>query len=893
MSVRFTRSLQWFLMGVLTLVLCLMSHTALAQLPTATPAELFQQGQQAYTRGQYTQALDFWQAAAEGYAQTEDSLPQASTLSNLGLTYLKLGRYAEAETAIATALDSVQSMRKTPERSQVLAQVLSAQAQSQQSRGQYVEAIQSLTQAQAQYAVVEDAAGELRSQLNQAQILRQQGRYRQVLTLLNQVDEQLQTLPDSVLKANGFRQLGDALRFVENSEKAQVALETSLAVAQAIEAPNEQGATLVSLGNTAEAQKQPWDALDYYAVAAAIATDPTLQLQARINRLRLLIDTTESALAETQLTEIWQTLEAVPWGRESLFARINLADVLMRERSLVDNRTIADLLGLTLQQAEALQDVRSQSYALGYLGKLYQQSQQWTEATELTRQALNLSQSINADSVTYRWQWQLGQLLAAQEETENAIAAYQQTLKTLQTLRSDLAAVNPEVRFSFRGGVEPIYRELVSLLLMSDGAATPQANLLEARDVVESLQVAELVNFFRADCVVTRPVEIDQVDSQALVIYPIVLPDRLEILVSAPGQALQRTTVLVAANQLSQTLDDLQYFISVPNESVNPDSEENPVVDSDPNMRSEPDAASESELTTATRSRAARASIRIQATTGASDYLPLAQKVYDWLIRPIEAQITAADPDVLVFVLDGALRNVPMSVLHDGEQYLIENHAIALTPGLQLLEPRPLAERSLGALVAGVSEARDTFSALPNVKKEVEEIQAQIPGEVLLNDAFSKENFASQLTNTAFPIVHLATHGQFSSDPEQTFILAWDDRIRATELGSLLQRGELSREAAVELLVLSACETAAGDDLAALGLAGIAVRSGARSTLATLWLVDDEGTSVLMETLYRQLAETSQTKAQVLRQAQLLLLQDSKYTHPYFWAPFVLVGNWL
>ncbi|MBE7384684.1 MAG: CHAT domain-containing protein [Leptolyngbya sp. SIO1E4] len=856
------RSLRFLLIGLLTLAICILGHSAIAQSPNLSPTEHLQQGQQAYSNGQYTQAADFWQTAAEGYATAQDSLHQAMALSNLGLAYLRLGLYDKGETEIATALDLIQSLPETPEQQKVWAQVLSAQAQYQQGQGRYTTAIQSLSQAQAGYAAVDDAAGLVRSQLNQAQIFGLQGRHRQALTLLNQVAEQLETMPNSVLKANGLRQLGDALRRVENAEQARTMLEASLAVTQAINAPDEQGATLVSLGNTAEALQQPDRALNYYSDAAAIATDPTLQLQAQVNRLRLLQAQNELSPAQTQLAEILQTLDTLTPGRDSLFVRINLADLLVSENQLMGDRAVADLLAMTLQQATALQDVRSQSYALGYLGKLYQKTQQWAEALDLTRQALSLSQSINANSVTYRWQWQLGQLLAAQGEETAAIEVYQQTVETLTALRSDLAAINPEVRFSFREGIEPIYRELVSLLLKSDNARAPlQTNLLQARDVIESLQVAELVNFFRADCVVTTPVEIDQVDSDALVIYPIILPDRLEVVVSAPGQPLHQATVPIPADQINPTLDALRQSISLP--------------------------------VAGSRSRAARASLALEATTGESDYLPLAQQVYNWLIRPIEAQIQAANADVLVFVLDGALRNVPMAVLHDGESYLIEKYAIALTPGLQLLEPQSLAERQIEALVAGLSKARDEFGALPNVEREVTAIQTQVPGAVLLNEGFSKENFAAQLTDSSFPVVHLATHGQFSSDPEQTFVLAWDDRIRATELGTLLQRGELSREAAVELLVLSACETAAGDEQAALGLAGVAVRSGARSTLATLWLVDDEGTSVLMDNFYSELADAAKTKAEVLRQAQLQLLQDDNYGHPYFWAPFVLVGNWL
>lgn len=875
MVVKMKRPLRLLLIGLLVLAIALQSHPAIAQL---TPTEQFHQGQQAYRNSQYTQAADLWQAAAEGFATAEAPLQQAMAQSNRGLAYLKLGRYNEAATAIATARELIQTLSESPQQQQVSAQILSAQGQLQQAQGQSLEAIQSFIQAEASYATADDVAGVLRSQLNQAQILRLQGQQRQAYRRLNQVAEQLKTLPDSVLKANGLRQLGNALRFVETVDEtkllvgdAETVLQTSLAVARAIDAPNEQSATLISLGNTAEAGqvKESTDAaqqslaLAYYTDAAAIAIDPTLRLQAQVNRLRLLQSGDQQSEAKFQLAEILHSIETLPPGRRGLFVRVNLADFLISHRPLVSDRAIADLLAETLQQAQALSDELIHSYALGYLGKLYQSNSQWLEATDLTRQALRLSQSLNAHSVTYRWQWQLGQLLVAQGDIETAINTYQETLETLERLRSDLAAINPEVRFSFREGIEPIYRELVSLLLESDETVPiPQANLLQARDVIESLQVAELVNFFRADCVVTTPVELEQVDTNALVIYPIILPDRLEVVVSAPGQPLQRVRIPVAEAMLNQTLDDLRQAIS-----------QRPSSNGDRNARAiiEP----------------------LLRTPELSDPLPLAQQAYDWLIRPIETQIQVANPDVLVFVLDGSLRNVPMGVLHDGEQYLIEKHAIALTPGLQLLEPQPLATQQLQALVAGLSEARDDFGDLPNVEREVTAIQTQVSGAVLLNEDFSKENFAALLTDSSFPIVHLATHGQFSSDPEQTFILAWDERIRATELGSLLQQGELRRDAAVELLVLSACETATGDERAALGLAGVAVRSGARSTLATLWLVDDQGTSVLMEDLYRELKDTSQTKAEVLRQAQLQLLHNEEYNHPYFWAPFILIGNWL
>jgi CHAT domain-containing protein len=138
----------------------------------------------------------------------------------------------------------------------------------------------------------------------------------------------------------------------------------------------------------------------------------------------------------------------------------------------------------------------------------------------------------------------------------------------------------------------------------------------------------------------------------------------------------------------------------------------------------------------------------------------------------------------------------------------------------------------------------------------------------------------------------LATHGQFSSNAADTFIVTWDQKVNVKEFDQLLRSRTREKEQAIELLVLSACETASGDNRAALGLAGAAIRSGARSTAATLWRVNDESTAIFMAEFYKQLASSKTSKAEALRNAQLTLLKNRDYQNPYFWAPFVLVGNW-
>jgi CHAT domain-containing protein len=273
--------------------------------------------------------------------------------------------------------------------------------------------------------------------------------------------------------------------------------------------------------------------------------------------------------------------------------------------------------------------------------------------------------------------------------------------------------------------------------------------------------------------------------------------------------------------------------------------------------------------------------------------LPLFNQLYDWLVQPIEAELAASEIKTLVFALDGSLKSLPMAALYDGENYLIEKYSVALTPSLQILEPQPLSRTPIKVLVGGLSEAKQNFPPLPGVKSEVQQIQAEIPAQVLLNQQFTSDALQEEISAASFPVVHLATHGQFSSDAEDTFILAWDDRVNVKELGEVLQVREERERQPIELLVLSACQTAAGDKRAALGIAGVAVRSGARSTLATLWSVDDQSTAMLMVKFYQELAQANVTKAEALRQAQLALLQQSRFRHPYYWSPFVLLGNWL
>ncbi|HIK11200.1 MAG TPA: CHAT domain-containing protein [Oscillatoriaceae cyanobacterium M33_DOE_052] len=746
---------------------------------------------------------------------------------------------------------------------------LLARGREEFQKGNAPAALELWLQAEAAYKQEGWQLGVWGAQLNQAEALQTQGFYRRSISLLNQlVEEQNITNLDNSreaadLEITAFLALGKALQQVGDLKQAQAVLQRSLELAEnlGVAAPSPQtplpgrergvnpklSEINLVLGNLARVQGDGATAQKYYQQAAATAeANSVLKVQAGLNELSLLVATQQLDTAAAMLAPIEEQINQLPIRRGRVYGRINFADSLallgLSETEFVQNA--AQQLAAAVTEAQSIGDVQGEAHALVNLGKLYEQKGQFVPGQKLTEQALAKAQGIGAADIVYRASWQLGRLLQAQGNLSAAISAYTEATTTIQSLRSDLVAISSDVQFSFRDTVEPVYRQFVSLLLQppGDGKGVSQENLQAARRAIESLQLAELDNFFRDACLNTQAVQVDQIDPHAAVIYPIILPDRLEVILSLPGQPLQHYATTIPANQVEQTLLQLQQSLT-------------PLASNQQRLR-------------------------------------ISQQVYDWLIRPALPQLEASKIETLVFVPDGFFRNVPLSVIHDGTQYLIEKYSIALTPGLQLLDPKPIATKTLRALTGGLSQARDGFVALPAVEFEIAEIQSEIPTSTILNQDFTKAGLKSSLEKTPFPVVHLATHGQFSSKAEDTFILTWDGRINVTELDELL-RGSEGDRAPIELLVFSACQTAAGDNRAALGLAGVAVRSGARSTLATLWSVQDQATAMLMVEFYRQLA-LGVTKAEALRQAQLSLLQGQRrFNHPFFWAPFVLVGNWL
>ncbi|MDF0555202.1 CHAT domain-containing protein [Kamptonema sp. UHCC 0994] len=837
----------------------LFAKAELRQTPPSNPvATLEQEAQQLYETGHFTDAIAVLQHLVVDYAAQGNKLAQARALRNLALVYHQAGERSKAALAITDSFNQLNQIENTAEKTKIFAQILEVKGQLELSAGNSEQSLETWKQAVEKYRQIGDITGVTRNQINQAQSLQVLGLYNQAIKNLKLVKESLQYQPDTLLKARGFQSLGDALRVVGDLNQSQEVLQQSLAIAEKLKSPEALTAAMISLGNTFRVQQKPEVALDFYQRAVKASPTPLHTIEAQLNQLSLLLDQKQWSEAKFLSPKIQLLLNDLPASRTAIYARINLAHSLIKigqkdgeERQLTNYQVPAQLLAIAVKLAQSLKDKRAEAYAIGNLGKLYEQNQQWTEARRLTDRALLLAQALNAADIAYQWQWQLGRIMQVQGEREGAIAAYFSAVKTLQSLRTDLVTISSDVQFSFRESVEPVYRELVSLLLQpplnysQNQGVIEQSALIQARQIIEALQVAELDNFFRDACLDFQPVQIDQIDPKAAIFYPIILRDRLEVIVKLPNKPLRHYTTFVTEDRVEETLIKLR------------------------------------EGLTRTLMRGV---LKI--------LLEPSQQTYDWLIRPIETDLAASGVQTLVFVLDGSLRNIPMAALYDGNQYLAQKYSIAIAPGLQLVDAKPLARNSLKILTGGLSEARQGFDALPGVETELQRIGAEVPTTELLNQSFTEANLKANINSFPYPVVHLATHGEFSSKAENTFILAWDERINARELDSLL-RGNTRNARPIELLVLSACRTAVGDKRAALGLAGVAVRAGARSTMASLWYVSDEATALLMTKFYEELAKKEVTKAEALRRAQQAVLQDKRFSHPYFWAAFVLVGNWL
>ncbi|MCP4688331.1 MAG: CHAT domain-containing protein, partial [Desulfobacterales bacterium] len=451
---------------------------------------------------------------------------------------------------------------------------------------------------------------------------------------------------------------------------------------------------LCDLGNLFASDRDYAGAISTYAEAvenARWAEDHGLEAEILINARHAAV---QGDYPNEDVDLVMDLMERLPDSHEKAWNLIRLGLVASEtrrrlseeEKTVLENKLLHSAYNAfekARRIAEGLGDWRTISHALGDMGRLYEEEKRWSEALALTRRAVFVARQGDYPQLLYKWQWRIGKISAALGAEKEAERAYRNAVSTLNPIRTELFTGWRDGRNRFDEEIRPVYLELTDLLLKRARAAgddgARQGRLREARDVMEMLKTAELENFFDDECATMmddRAASLDRAPPGVAVIYPIVFPQKIVLLL---------------------TLDDGVTHVETPVEAA------------------------------AVKETALRLRHGLQHRMN-NRFLYDAERLYDWIIRPIESTLAGRGVHTLVFAPDGALRLIPMSTLHDGKQFLVEKYALAVIPAITLLDPRPLDVENTRILLAGLSEARQGFSPLPSVPDELKDIRTIMDG---------------------------------------------------------------------------------------------------------------------------------------------------------------------
>ncbi len=653
----------------------------------------------------------------------------------------------------------------------------------------------------------------------------------------------------------------------------------------------------LDLGNLATLRKRQTDAVRFYEEARQLAGDDTeVYASAALNLARLVSEPWRSQ----KLAAIFEIISFVTDSARQIPLYLNLGN---QARTLGQTALAYKSLYQAQQLAEQTSTNRMTVESQDAMAQLYEDEGRQNDSLTLTQQAIAVANTLAPSAVAdllIALEWRQGRIYRALGQAELALAAFERAVTQIESIRLDIPIEYDDGRSSFHATLEPVYMGLVDLLIKASAQKTAgdgQAYLRRAINTVELIKQSELQDYLGDRCTldVVKGGASGLLPPNTAALYPVIFEDRVELLLETTD-GLARQSVSVSGAQLR---------------------------------------------TTARRFA--------DALRNALDYQADSRQLYDWLLRPFDGVMADKHIDTLVVVPDGALRLVAIGALHDGSRFAIEKYAITTATGLSMTNTAAPPAQAVESLMAGVSEfgpvvdklnqarvkqmaelasdrglhgategiglrsirtsnsatqpsaQKDASSrvaalrealALPGVKREIEAISVILPGTHLLNAAFTLDGFRAQAESGSYRMLHIASHGIFGGSADTSYILAYDDFLTLDRLQSLLKSDQF-RKNPIELLSLSACETAQGNDRAPLGIAGAASKARAKSVLGTLWPVDDDAARKIMESFYGGLITSHLTKAQSLRKGQIELIRQKDFAHPFYWAPFVLIGNWL
>ena len=732
----------------------------------------------------------------------------------------------------------------------------------------------------------------IRQLIQDGESLRIQGDYPAAGKSFSQAVDRSRTLGLIPLELLAAQSLGYLYYLQNNFTDAATLLEKTMARARASDLPGIAAICANRLGIVYTRLDQTPKARQCYEQALALnqsTGDPGLEAAVQRNLARI---ETDPAQAFLRLDAAKKAAEAVVSPAEQANLLIGIAaEAALKDPEISRPGFRYDVLSNALNKAIEARAHRSASQAAGKLGALYRDQGRLEGAFACLERAVAEALVIGADDLLFKWAWMQGQILREKGERQKAIAAYWRAAFHVR----EIQATSKEGCVSLLAELSPLYLELADMLFLQAQAeqdeTARQELLRNAQTAVESMKQSELRDYFKDACIDALSQEVESLSEKTAVIYPVLFPDRLVVLADIGGSLYPRT-IPVSKKTVEKRVTQLAY-----------------------------------------------------ALRNGLFYEQLSHQVYDWLIAPVDSLLAEHEVNTLVFVPDGKLRTIPLAALKDKEGFLIEKYAVATEPGLSLLDPKPLPRDRMQTLLAGMSEpgpvvaelpaqlkavlskidvktaasrgirglsvktdalndnntrgGKDSVKeldhikavlALPGVNDEIEVLAKSLPGQTMLNKDFLLDHFASTIKESDYSIVHIASHGFFGGSPEQNFIMAYDKLLNMNHLKNSIKPRQLVQHP-VELITLSACQTAEGDDRSPLGLAGVALKSGARSVMGSLWPVSDLATRKLIASFYGHLKKNS--KAWSLQQAQIEMIRQEQFSHPFYWSPFILVGNWL
>ncbi|MHC5748091.1 MAG: CHAT domain-containing protein [Nostoc sp.] len=901
-----------FLTSLLTYLL--FGQVVSAQTSNATV--LVEQGVKDYDAGNFHNAVKHWQDALNQYKN--DISATAVINENLARAYQQIGENKAAIASLSAAIHdygAVENIQQVGRMKSELAQVYSNLGQPRKAIallcGQLVDKPKSYeNQPSRQIKCTPESAEQIATKYNDkrgqvaalgilGEAYRLIGSYDQAIQYL---DAAQQVAPE--YKFLVFNSLGNIYKSRGQLRELQADSANKAGISS-----KEQEFTKKSVEDYDKAHQYFQDSIKFarnekQALAEMRGLLNLIQLGSQTNKSKFINDKEFNKTIKDAL----KVLEGLPDSATKVYGAIDLA-YLQRDTKRTspftycpthlvlsgDNEAL-NLLENSVLTSKKLQDNRLISYSNGALGHFW-------ECTPDNEKALNNENTLNnakalkytqaaiiaadnklsAKDSLYLWEWQAGRILDEQKRKQEAIASYQRAFDTLEDIRSDILTAERDVQFDFRDVVRPLYRTLAQsrLDLLGVGAIADEQRAKELSEVVktiDALKLAELQNYFGNDCILSalNPKQVGELLKDNSVAFhntaflsSIILKGKTGILLQLPNQATK-----------FKWIED-------------PNQEGSKIVSSD---------TLEKKI----------AEFRTGLIKGKKEFnynTTTAAQLYDWIIRPMLSDIKSEKVKTLVFIQDGFLRSVPMAALYDSQQqkYLVETYAIATTPSLRLTTPKARDRSTEKALILGLTkEAKidgKTFDQLFAVPDEVSAVESIFPNNTnLIDEKFSPESFQKTLEKSTYPIVHIASHAQFGIIPEDTFIVTGkNQKLTISQLENSL-RNLNSKSDSVELLTLTACETAVGDDRATLGLAGVALQVGVKTAIASLWSVTDKSTSQLVKAFYTNYRNTGMSIAEALQTAQIRMIHAKKlppsegvnlrYDNPAYWASMIAIGNW-